>query len=374
MTVDLDAELRAALDEAVADVHPTDTLWRRIEASTELAPVRRIGPPVRPPSRRYLIVAVAAAAAVLAGAVALWQREEAAPLVQTNPRPQPSVVTTPAPTEPTATTVPSVPGPHPAAVSPTPTSPSASEPRPTRAVAMLQDGRMVEADLATGTVLRVLDTRWDVNKPAPTGDIAYWGSVDVDPGGNTVWYTDCCLPANGRLFRGRLDAWPAQAPDFGQFKAVAVSPDSAWVARAEDDITVTAPDGRTVARYHDPQLGGGVRLWWSPDRKLLVYATSPPDPTSGQMVIHVLRWDGRTLQADPGSAPVAGSAIRWDGDRMVVLAVEARSSQTSADGAWTLVVDSTGQAQLLDATGAETPVLPGLKLLAADIIETERGS
>jgi hypothetical protein len=364
MTLDLDAELRAALDEAVADVRPTDALWRRIEASTEAAPVARIGPPVRHPSRRYLVLAVAAGAALLAGAVALWQREAAAPVVQTNPRPVPSVVTTPPPTPPPAATPTSTPG-----------TPPTTEPRPTRAVAMLQDGRMVEADLVGGKILRVLGTRWDARQPPPTGDIAVWGGVDVDAGGKAVWFTDCCPPAHGNLFRAPLDAWPADPRPIGRARAVAVSPDGTWVARVGDDLSVTTPTGTVLAHDTDASARAADMLWWSPDGRQLAYRTPlSSDVPHPDHEIHLLRWDGRALTADPGLTAVRGEAIRWDGGRLVVLPGRPLASRTSADGAWTLVVDQSGGLHMLDAAGSDTRLLPGLAVADADPIEVVRGS
>lgn len=201
--------------------------------------------------RRVMVVA-AVAAAVSSGGVGLirWLDEpDRRGTASTTTLPSSTLLTTTT-TAPT-TTAPEVIPDTPIDIGALP--PTRSAP-PSQAVAVTSDGRLVVIDTATGAERRELAHRDDPRVPHDEGGPSVIDGVTVSPDGVTVWFSTCCEPASGAVFRVPVDG---SAPEEHVFDAYdpTMSASSRYVAG------VSIP-GVIV---HDP-VGDSGRVWWD-DRR-----------------------------------------------------------------------------------------------------------
>ena len=125
---------------------------------------------------------------------------------------------------------------------------------PPLAVALTSDSRLVVIDTATGAELRELARRDDPRLPYREGGPTVIDGVTVSPDGKSVWFSTCCEPADGSLFRVPFDG---SAPEQHEFDAY--------------DPTMSASN-RYVAGVSIPgvivhdAVGDAGRVWWD-DRR-----------------------------------------------------------------------------------------------------------
>lgn len=81
----------------------------------------------------------------------------------------------------------------------------AAGPRPEQMVATTEDGRLVVLDVATGNEVRELARAGTASDYDNAGSESFIDAVEVDPAGSTVYFSTCCEPAPGAMFRVPLD-------------------------------------------------------------------------------------------------------------------------------------------------------------------------
>jgi hypothetical protein len=367
MTADLDELLRDTLAAEVTDVTAGDELWDRIRASAAARPGRTAR---RPAGRsRWYLLSAAAAAVLAAGAVAVWTNHDTHRATEIDPA-HPATTATTAPATAPTTATPAIA--TPTTGTPTTVAPAVDPDKPSEAIAVLGDGRLVRLDLRTGQVESVLDQE-RYSPPEPGADGYALFRVDYAPHTEDVWYTDCCEPAVGNLYRGTLGSrvgTPRQSAGLGN--AVAVRPQGDVVLVLGDDLRVMTPAGQvvaTAARVDATQLSSG--LWWSPDGTHVALGVFVGAPGPLHQEIRMLRWDGRTLAPDPTFRALTGDAIRWRADgRPMLLPDTFHRSHTTSDGRWTLAVDQASALHLIGPDGDDTVVCPGMAFSDADPLET----
>ena len=181
--------------------------------------------------------------------------------------------------------------------------PRSTEP-PAQFVAVTSDGRLVVVETATGQELRQLTASGD-----PTADPPDEGpgpnvidSVALSPDGATVWYSECCEPAGGSLFRVPIDgSAPPTRVAYGYEPALPAS--SRWVAAASTYgvLVVDAEDGPSRAWNHEEASGEHQETAWSLDGERLVVRIGMPDA-------------GDLLVLDPATFAPIGDGGTHDGD------------------------------------------------------------
>lgn len=155
---------------------------------------------------------------------------------------------------------------------------------PSQAVAVTSDGRLVLVDTATGAELRELAHRDDPRAPFGEGGPSVIDGVAVTPDGQTVWFSTCCEPAGGNLFRVPIDG---SAPEERVFDAYdpAVSASTRFVAGVSGPGVIV----------HD-LVGDTSRMWWD-DRWSGDYQEVAWSPDGRRMALRV-HLDGQLLLLD----------------------------------------------------------------------------
>lgn len=190
-------------------------------------------------------------------------------------------------------------------------------------------------DVATGKEVRTLAASGDQRKAPPTEGTSpnVIDHVALSPDGRTVWFSECCEPAGGSLFRVPVDG-SAVPERVGDAYAPAVSTNSRYVATVNYiGVSVVDSAGGDPFGWSDERWQGQYQqLGWSLDARRLVVRVGMPE--EGQL----LALDASTFAvAGPGSAPppaaepvaLAGSSwslptFRRDG-RLVVAERQART-------------------------------------------------
>jgi hypothetical protein len=155
---------------------------------------------------------------------------------------------------------------------------------PPLAVAVTSDGRLVVVDTSTGAELRELAHRDDPRAPVGEGGPSVIDGVAVTPDGQTVWFSTCCEPAGGSLFRVPIDGTAPEERVFDVYDP-AVSASTRFVAG------VTSPG----VLVHD-LVGDDSRLWWD-DRWSGDYQEVAWSPDGQRMALRV-HLDGQLLLLD----------------------------------------------------------------------------
>jgi hypothetical protein len=348
--MNLDDLLRTSLQAEAGSAEPAPDAWDRIAARARESRHRR--------GRRGPVVTLAAAVAVVAATV--WVA------VSLRPERDDRVIVTPPATTGRPTTA------------PPPTVPPAP---PRRLAAATTDGRVVLLDASTGAEVRQVAVH-DFRDPGGerTTPVALSG-VSLAPDG-TVFYSSCCEPVSGSLYREGQRVNDGHRP--------AVSPDGRTVAVAEAVLGVKLVDGggrtvRVIERVADRPPSVATSVAWSPDGSrlavemdgvvVLVPATAATlaegrtlvPPAGRSWVSPVFRHDGSLLVIETiGSGPGVVRPVAPDGTSGPPIPVD-RPARLAADasGGWVLVTTSGGWVVIgPDGSVATGPVRPGL--VAAD--------
>jgi hypothetical protein len=238
-----------------APLHPLEEeALRRVRVNLAGA-IRRYERVPRRRWRRFTALGVGVAGAVVASLVAFAlvdgsPRDAQVDTVRGEPAPTTIVVTAPTRTPSTTSTTAPPPG-----------------PLPTDAVAVTVDGRLIVADVATGTELRELARRGDPRAAVGEGAPSVISGVTVDRANGLVYYETCCEPAVGSVFVVPLDggestrvadfSWPALSADGrilaglgGDSLQLIALPDSGWVGGRDRSLvfhTSISADGTRIA-------------------------------------------------------------------------------------------------------------------------------
>lgn len=231
---------------------------------------------------RRMAAGAAASLAVLAGAIVAWPSGDDAVQVDVVDDPTTTVSTptsedsAPTTTEsPETTTSTSQPIGYDGIQLP----PRSTEP-PAQFVSVTADGRLVVVETATGRELRQLTASGDPTAAPPEhGPGAnVIDSVALSPDGSTVWYSECCEPAGGSLFRVPIDgsAPPTRVAD-GYDPALPAS--SRWVSAVSTYgvLVVDAEEGPSRTWWHEEASGEHQEAAWSLDGERLAVRIGMPE-------------------------------------------------------------------------------------------------
>lgn len=291
MTDPLDAQLRDALNEEATKVAPDPAAWSRITARLE--PRRQ---------RRRVQFLVAACAAVALGLVAT--------AVGMRPDPGEDRVSATAGTEggegegdgrevdgTTDRRPPADTGPTPLQFLAQPPPPPPSPVPPAQLVAVTVDGRLVVVEVGTGKELRTLATSGDPRQAPPREGPGpnVIDHVALSPDGRTAWFSECCEPAGGSLFRVAVDG--SAAPErVADGYTPSVSTDSRYVAAVNAfGVLIFDPSANSSLGWMNERWQGEYQqLAWSLDARRLVVRVGMPEA-------------GQLLALDPSTfGPAAG--------------------------------------------------------------------
>ncbi|MFP3907975.1 MAG: hypothetical protein ACLFWR_13175 [Acidimicrobiales bacterium] len=262
--------------------------------------------------RQPAALGAAAAALILLGGVAaalLWLRDdpEDQPVVveppPTTAASEPDATTTT--TEPDDTTTTSTDPGEDVVVDPIDMGPipSTRDEPPETFVAVLADGRLVEADTATGEVIEELAFEGDPNEKPDEGGPYFIADVARAPDGSHLWYAFCCEPAAGALFRiPELEGQTTPNADYPMFTL-----GSEWFGAASMFAGVWSADGDEQRWWDDPDHPGFSRAVLSPDgQRLVVEPWDDPNTDDGNPMLVVdtdrVR-DGQIVDDDPDELP-----------------------------------------------------------------------
>jgi hypothetical protein len=135
-----------------------------------------------------------------------------------------------------------------------PSPPRSTPTPPTEFVAVTTDGRLVVVNTATGREVRQLAAEGNPTEPPPDEGPGpnVIDDVALSPDGRTVWYSTCCEPAGGNLYRVPLDgSSPPQRIASGYSPTVSL--DGRYVA-------ITTIFGATIVDH----VGDNSRIWSDP--------------------------------------------------------------------------------------------------------------
>lgn len=245
---------------------------------------------------RRVAAGAAVAAVVVLGAIGLWPGGDDNAQLEVVDDPTTTDPTTTAPTSTTTTS-------RPVGYGDIQPPPPTSEP-PERFVAVTVDGRLVVVDTATGRETAQLASAGDPTAPPPQEGPGpnVIDDVALSPDGSTVWYSTCCEPAGGSLFRVPTDgsAEPTRVAD-GYDPALPGT--GRWVAAVSiyGALVVDADGGPNRIWSHDEFSGMYQETAWSLDGERLVVRTGTPDA-------------GELLVIDPATFPAAEEGASRDGE------------------------------------------------------------
>lgn len=150
---------------------------------------------------------------------------------------------------------------------------------PAQFVAVTDDGRLVVVESATGREIRQLAAAGDPTAEPP-GEGPGPNVIDrvaLSPDGATVWYSECCEPAGGSLFRVPVDgsALPTQV---GLGWDPAQPADSRWVAAVDPPgvLVVDTEGGPNRVWRNDANAGEHQEVAWALDGAHLAVRTGMP--------------------------------------------------------------------------------------------------
>lgn len=186
--------------------------------------------------------------------------------------------------------------------------------RPPWLVAVTTDHRLVVLDADSGETVRVLAEGDDPDdfggageEPVAAG--AFLDSVAVDQLGGVVYYSVCCEPAPGNLYRVPLAGGEPRHVGVGYDPAV--SPDGASVAVVEMQwLSVATPDGETTTRF-EPAAEMPMQISrpaWSPDGRTLAFEAMVDN--HGEPEVHLLAADARSME-DARRVPADAAKAPW---------------------------------------------------------------
>lgn len=284
-----------------------------------------------------------------------------------------------------------------------PLPPPARSRPPSQLVAVTPAGAIVVVDVATGRVIRRL--AFHENSPAEASEVgipSFVESLVVSTDG-WVWYSVCCEPAAGALFRVPLDG-SAAFEWVGHAWGARVAPGDRYLAGFSFPGVVVADLAPDPTAW-DPERGflppdGGVELAWSLDGRTFVVRTKPgPEEVGPLFVIDAGQLGSHYHDTEPaesvrlpgdawrlpafrrdGKLVVADRSIdgRWAGRVIDVHTHELRMDETfayggrplsqafDATGEWLLTVVEAGDAGRLAWRGPDgsSGTIPGRYLLA----------
>jgi hypothetical protein len=248
--------------------------------------------------------------------------------------------------------------------------------RPTVAVAVTDDGRLVVIDVATGNKIRELAALDDPNDPEAVGREggAYViTGVALHPNGRDVYYDTCCEPASGHVERVSIDGSTAPLAITGAY-GIDISADGRWL--------VGIAGGAGILLY-DLEGGTGALLGndneaaveWeqtgiNADGTEIAVARSRRDEAGDVVERTIERYaivDGAldprgSSSADTGTVPLYTPEATRPG---VALLAEGKDLNVDASGQWLLEVDARGRL-VQRQEGAEPIVISEGPFVAAD--------
>lgn len=252
--------------------------------------------------------------------------------------------------------------------------------RPTLVALVREDGWLVTVDLTTGEQ-RELYTAGDPRETFEEGGSSSIDSVDLASDGQWIYFSTCCEPAPGIVYRIPVEgggpeqvcygAYPRVSPD-GRFVAVGAGEHLSMLSTEVRDRGLGTPLGQV-------ELPAGISsLAWSPDGTQLAAVTgrfedqAAGGPGVGEVVI--VAWDGTTLAAaDMGkpSTPGAFASFTPDGTRTISSGGPVDDDRSRSDDVsrqWILWVDQDGTVleQAGHESGDRTPIEGLPKAIAAD--------
>lgn len=291
--LDLDAEIRAALEHEAGGVSPdTDDAWQRLEAASK----RR-----RLPQRSLVVLSIAAAAvAVVFAAIALLPDDDTD--VELGP----------------ATTAPTTGG----IQTSTTNDATATSALPELFAIVRADGQLVVLD-RDGHIQRELafhgDPREAFRPGFEEGGPSYIDGVDLSPDGRFVYYSTCCEPAIGSTYRVPVAGGdPVRIADGALPR---ISDDGLWLAVSQSEriaVYGIAADGSLgTPIVYEVGRCCARDLAWAPSGTQIAFTntTGGPDDT---IAIEVLDFDGKTLsKADVGKPTIEGAFATWEPSGML---------------------------------------------------------
>lgn len=163
--------------------------------------------------------------------------------------------------------------------------PRRTEP-PAQFAAVTPDGRLVVVETSTGREIRQLTSSGDptASRPEEGPGPNVIDRVALSPDGSTVWYSECCEPAGGALFRVPTDgsARPTRVAD-GYDPALPAS--SRWVVAVHPNgaQVVDAHGGPSWSWWHEEAAGEHQEAAWSLDGRHLAVRIGMPD--GGELLV-----------------------------------------------------------------------------------------
>lgn len=215
---------------------------------------------------------------------------------------------------------------------PEPPAPAAAP--PALFVAVTRDGRLVVVETATGKEVRQLAAQGDPTDPF-TGEGPGPNVIDavaLSPNGEDVWYSECCEPAGGSLFRVPLDgsadglsieSHPGYSP--------VVSLDGRYVALTTGTGVHIADMVGSETRIFENETwyGSYQELAWSPDAAVMAVRTGMPHEPGELLLLDPSTFRFGDEEASPGAD---GRQVPGDGWALPAFDREGRLVVAERDG------------------------------------------
>lgn len=338
MTEPLDDLLRDSLREEVSGVHAPEDGPRQVRRAVERRRRRQRG--------AMLAVAAAIIAGIALASVAMLRGgDDDSAVIADEP-------TTTA-TDPTTTTKPDA---ATTAVDPR----NATGPRPEQMVAATEDGRLVVLDVATGNEARELSRAGAASDYQDARSEPFIDAVEVSPDGSTVYFSTCCEPAPGAMFRVPVD---------GSSEAIRLALDGAYpdVGPGSDQIVVAntigvyayglpvgsrkSPTGSRGRELAEATGNGSYPFWLGPTS--LAFQRFDPNEGSSIAVISDIDTDSPTV-GELSTEVGAGWEHPVGSDAAIIVAEQCCAPDYASGAAGRIIDPSTGD--VLDSFELDGPV------------------